>query len=57
MTTTPTPKQQPAGPPRELLLSTAFLLKRLGYAVKDRAHEALDPTGLIYLNASYELFN
>jgi DNA-binding MarR family transcriptional regulator len=47
MTTTPTPVPK-AGPPRELLLSTAFLLKRVGYAVKDRAHAALEPTGLSY---------
>jgi DNA-binding MarR family transcriptional regulator len=34
------------GPSRELLLSTPFLLKRLGWAVKDRAYEAFEPTGL-----------
>jgi DNA-binding MarR family transcriptional regulator len=36
----------PAGPSRELLLSTGFLLKRLGWTIKERAHEALEPTGL-----------
>jgi DNA-binding MarR family transcriptional regulator len=32
--------------PRELLKSTTFLLKRLGWAAKDRSHEAFDATGL-----------
>jgi DNA-binding MarR family transcriptional regulator len=36
----------PAGPPRELLLSTAFLLKRLGWLIKERAHERFEATGL-----------
>jgi MarR family transcriptional regulator, lower aerobic nicotinate degradation pathway regulator len=36
------------GPPRELLLSTPFLLKRLGWAVKERSHEALEPTGMTF---------
>lgn len=40
----PTPPQ--TGPSRELLLSTPFLLKRLGFMVKERSHEALEPTGL-----------
>ena len=44
---TATKPTQP-GPPRELLLSTSFLLKRLGLAVKERAHEALEPTGLTF---------
>jgi DNA-binding MarR family transcriptional regulator len=35
-----------AGPSRELLLSTVFLLKRLGFSVKDRALEAFESTGL-----------
>lgn len=35
-----------SGPSRELLLNTPFLLKRLGWAVKDRAVEAFGPTGL-----------
>jgi DNA-binding MarR family transcriptional regulator len=33
-------------PPRELLASSAFLLKRLGFAAKERAVEAFEPTGL-----------
>lgn len=36
----------PAGPPQELLLSSTFLLKRLGWMITDRAHDALEPTGL-----------
>jgi DNA-binding MarR family transcriptional regulator len=36
----------PARPPRELLLSTPFLLKRLGWAIKERSYEALVSTGL-----------
>jgi DNA-binding MarR family transcriptional regulator len=35
-----------AGPSRELLRSTPFLLKRLGWAVKEQAYEAFQPTGL-----------
>jgi DNA-binding MarR family transcriptional regulator len=35
-----------AGPSRELLLSTPFLLKRLGMAVKEQALEAFGHTGL-----------
>src|SRR5690348_18505483 len=35
-----------AGPSKELLLSTVFLLKRLGFSVKDRAVEAFESTGL-----------
>ena len=34
------------GLPQELLSSTPFLLKRLGFTVKERAHEALEGTGL-----------
>jgi DNA-binding MarR family transcriptional regulator len=34
------------GPPRELLSSTTFLLKRLGFAAKERAHDAFEGTGL-----------
>jgi DNA-binding MarR family transcriptional regulator len=34
------------GPSRELLLSTPFLLKRLGFAVKERSHAAFEGTGL-----------
>jgi MarR family transcriptional regulator, lower aerobic nicotinate degradation pathway regulator len=32
-------------PPRELVSSTSFLLKRLGWAIKDRASEAYDAVG------------
>jgi len=32
---------------QELVSSTAFLLKRLGFAVKERWHEAFEPTGLM----------
>jgi len=31
--------------PRELLQSTGFLLKRLGFAIKERGYDALEPTG------------
>jgi DNA-binding MarR family transcriptional regulator len=49
MTSSPTvPIPTKPGPSRELLLSTSFLLKRLGYAVKERTHEALEPTGLTF---------
>ncbi len=34
------------GPPKELLSSTTFLLKRLGFAAKDRSHDAFEGTGL-----------
>jgi len=34
------------GPSRELLLSTPFLLKRLGFLIKDRSYEALEGTGM-----------
>jgi MarR family transcriptional regulator, lower aerobic nicotinate degradation pathway regulator len=48
MTTTPTPltTSLQAGPSRELLLSTPFLLKRLGMAVKERSLAAFESTGL-----------
>ena len=49
MTTTDSPpelERVPTGPPKELLSSTSFLLKRLGFAIKDRALEAFEPTGL-----------
>lgn len=42
----PAPAPEQAGPSRELLLSTPFLLKRLGMAVKERALEAFEPTDL-----------
>jgi len=34
------------GPPNELLDSSSFLLKRLGFILKDRAFAAFEPTGL-----------
>jgi DNA-binding MarR family transcriptional regulator len=42
--TTSTPLR--AGPSQELVSSTAFLLKRLGWSVKERIHESLESTGL-----------
>jgi MarR family transcriptional regulator, lower aerobic nicotinate degradation pathway regulator len=39
-------KPAPAGPPKELLASGSFLLKRLGYLLKERAMEAFGSTGL-----------
>ena len=35
-----------AGPPKELLSSTTFLLKRVGMAAKERTHDAFEGTGL-----------
>jgi DNA-binding MarR family transcriptional regulator len=35
-----------AGPPKELLLSSTFLLKRLGFAAKEHSHDAFEGTGL-----------
>jgi MarR family transcriptional regulator, lower aerobic nicotinate degradation pathway regulator len=47
MSVTPAPTApERVGPPRELLSRTSFLLKRLGFKVKERAQEALEPTGL-----------
>jgi DNA-binding MarR family transcriptional regulator len=43
--TSPAPAEL-AGPSRELLLSTGFLLKRLAWTIKERAHEALESTGM-----------
>jgi DNA-binding MarR family transcriptional regulator len=34
------------GPPKELLSSASFLLKRLGFRIKERANEAFEETGL-----------
>jgi len=34
------------GPPKALLSSTTFLLKRLGFAAKDKSHAAFEGTGL-----------
>jgi MarR family transcriptional regulator, lower aerobic nicotinate degradation pathway regulator len=39
------PRQLP-GPPKELLSSNVFLLKRLGFAAKDSSHAAFEGTGL-----------
>ncbi|HVP75003.1 MAG TPA: MarR family winged helix-turn-helix transcriptional regulator [Gaiellaceae bacterium] len=47
--TSASPQASPASPPRlpaELVRSTSFLLKRLGYAAKERAIEAYERTGL-----------
>jgi DNA-binding MarR family transcriptional regulator len=41
----PAPRALP-GPPKELLTSTVFLLKRLGFAAKDRSHAAFEGSGL-----------
>jgi MarR family transcriptional regulator, lower aerobic nicotinate degradation pathway regulator len=41
-----TPLKPAPRPPRELLSSTSFLLKRLAWAVKDRTLEAYEATGL-----------
>jgi DNA-binding MarR family transcriptional regulator len=47
MATTQTPLAPVlAGPSKELLLSTSFLLKRLGAALKERSQAALESTGL-----------
>jgi DNA-binding MarR family transcriptional regulator len=42
---TPLETRRP-GPPKELLASPSFLLKRVGFAVKERMMEALEETGL-----------
>lgn len=41
----PAPEARP-GPPKELLASNVFLLKRLGFAAKDRSHAAFEGSGL-----------
>src|SRR5690349_4014049 len=47
MASTPLPEAPPLpGPPRELLDSTTFLLKKLGMAVKDRSAHAFEATGI-----------
>lgn len=44
---TPTPVARVAvGPPKELVSSASYLLKRLGFALKERTVEAFEPTGL-----------
>ena len=42
---TPIARRRP-GPPKELLSSASFLLKRLGFAIKERANEAYEASGL-----------
>src|SRR6478672_1641852 len=46
ISTKPISTQLPAGPPQDLILSSTFLLKRLGWMITDRSHDALKPTGL-----------
>ena len=49
MDATETPNAPPQAlprPPKELLASSVFLLKRLGFAAKDRSHTAFDGSGL-----------
>jgi DNA-binding MarR family transcriptional regulator len=43
---TETPVTTRVGPPKELLTSAAFMLKRLGFMLKDRTMEAFEETGL-----------
>jgi DNA-binding MarR family transcriptional regulator len=45
MSTTSTPETKP-GLTKELVASDAFLLKRLGFLVKEQWHEAFEQTGL-----------
>jgi DNA-binding MarR family transcriptional regulator len=40
-------KPAASGAPRELIDSTTFLIKRLGFAAKDRSQEAFEGTGLM----------
>jgi DNA-binding MarR family transcriptional regulator len=42
---TPIAARRP-GPPKELLSSASFLLKRLGFAIKERANRAYEDVGL-----------
>jgi DNA-binding MarR family transcriptional regulator len=41
-----TPVATRIGPPKELLTSAAFMLKRLGFMLKDRTMEAFEETGM-----------
>jgi DNA-binding MarR family transcriptional regulator len=41
-----TPQRLSPGPPKELLSSSSFLLKRLGFLLKDRGFAAFEATGL-----------
>ena len=43
---TETPVATRVGPPKELLTSAAFMLKRLGFMLKDRTMEAFEETGM-----------
>ena len=43
---TETPLKPPPTPSKELLSSTSFLLKRLGWHIKDRSWQAYEATGL-----------
>ena len=43
---TETPLKPPPSPSKELLSSTSFLLKRLGWHIKDRSWQAYEATGL-----------
>ena len=45
MDTMQAPIQPRLRPPEELLASTGFLLKKLGWAMKERGHRALEPSG------------
>ena len=45
MPTKPVVMQRTTKPPYELVCSTSFLLKRLGWAVKDRTFEAFEAAG------------
>ena len=44
-TSEPVRVKEAARPPRELVKSTSFLLKRLGWEVKDRVHAGYDAAG------------
>jgi MarR family transcriptional regulator, lower aerobic nicotinate degradation pathway regulator len=47
MATTPTPvTPSRPGPPKELLASNGFLLKKVGWSMKERMHRFLEPTGV-----------
>ena len=53
MDATDTPISAPGalpGPPKELLASDMFLLKRLGFTAKDRSHAAFEGSGLASLH-------
>jgi DNA-binding MarR family transcriptional regulator len=53
-----TPVATRVGPPKELLTSAAFMLKRLGFMLKDRTMEAFEETGMTpYHHAVLALLN